>query len=160
MRQYVESKLNFLEVKLKNNKGRTLKERIIKQEFIPDFNEKECMFLTKISPFNTLILEPKINNHFSRFTLVNNQFTERVTVDIAPKFSNEKNEICLNKLVIIEIKQSKSSDPAKITQILQSLKIKKQGFSKYCVGRSLLEEGIKKNNFKPLLLKINKEYLN
>jgi len=160
MRQYVESKINFLEVKLKNNKGRTIKERIVKQEFIPEFNEKEVDFLDKISPFDTMFLEPKIKNHFSRFTMVNNQFTERVTVDLAPKFSNEDNEICLNNLVIIEIKQSRSSDPAKITRVLQSMKIRRQGFSKYCVGRSLLEDDLKKNNFKPLILKIHKEFNN
>jgi len=160
MRQYVESNLNFLEVKFKNNKGRTIKERIIKQEFIPQFNEMENVFLDKVSPFETIILEPKIKNRFCRFTMVNNQFTERVTVDLDLTFRNDEKEICLNKLVIIEIKQSKSSDPAKITRVLQSLKIKKQGFSKYCVGRSLLEKNLKKNNFKPLLLKINKEYLN
>jgi hypothetical protein len=92
--------------------------------------------------------------------MVNNQFTERVTVDLAPKFSNEDNEICLNNLVIIEIKQSRSSDPAKITRVLQSMKIRRQGFSKYCVGRSLLEDDLKKNNFKPLILKIPKDFNN
>ncbi len=160
MRKYVESNLNFLEIKLKNNKGRTIKERVIKQEFIPEFTDSELIFLDKISPFDGLQLEPKIKNHFSRFTMVNNLFTERVTVDIAPSFQNPENEITLENLVIIEIKQSKSSDPAMITKVLQSLKIRKQGFSKYCVGRSLLEENIKKNNFKRLLLKIRKEYLN
>jgi len=160
MRQYVESNLNFLEIKLKNNKGRTIKERVVKQEFIPEFTNGELTFMDKVSPFDGLHLEPKIKNHFSRFTMVNSQFTERVTVDLAPSFANSDSEITLNNLVIIEIKQSKSSDPALITKVLQDMKIRKQGFSKYCVGRSLLEENIKKNNFKPLLLKIRREYLN
>jgi hypothetical protein len=160
MRKYVESDLNFLEIKLKNNKGRTIKERVVKQEFVPEFTDGELTFMDKVSPFDGLQLEPKIKNHFSRFTLVNNQFTERVTVDMAPSFQNPDNKITLNNLVIIEIKQSKSSDPAMITRVLQAMKIRKQGFSKYCIGRSLLEENIKKNNFKPLLLKIRKHYLN
>jgi hypothetical protein len=160
MRKYVESKINFLEIKLKNNKGRTIKERVVKQEFKPEFNDIELIFLDKVSPFAGLQLEPKIKNHFSRFTMVNKLYTERVTVDMAPSFKNPDNEITLNNLVIIEIKQSKSSDPAIITKVLREMKIKNQGFSKYCVGRSLLEENMKKNNFKPLLLKIRKEYLN
>ena len=160
MRKYVESNINFLEIKLKNNKGRTIKERVTKQEFKPEFDDNELVFLDKSSPFAGLQLEPKIKNHFNRFTLVNNQFTERVTVDMAPQFQNAENEITLSNLVVIEIKQSKSSDPAMITKVLQSLKIRKQGFSKYCVGRALLEENIKKNNFKPLLLRIRKQYIN
>jgi len=92
--------------------------------------------------------------------LVDNEFTERVTIDIFPGFKNNEREIILNNLVIIEIKQSKTSKPALITKILKEYKISKQGFSKYCIGRSLLEEEIKRNNFKPLLLKIKKEFHN
>ena len=160
MRSYVESNLNFLEIKLKNNKGRTIKNRVIKQEFIPEFTNSEITFLEGITPFPSLQLEPKIQNIFNRFTLVDNDFTQRVTVDMSPVFKNSQNSITLDKLVIIEIKQDKSSNPSTVIKILQELKIRQQGFSKYCVGRSLLEENIKKNNFKPLLLKIKKYYLN
>ena len=160
IRNYVESNLNFLEIKLKNNKGRTIKKRVVKQEFIPEFTPTEIIFLEKVTPFSSLQLEPKIRSCFNRFTLVDKDFTQRVTIDLSPGFQNSDNKITLNNLVIIEIKQDKSSNPAMIIKILQDLKIRKQGFSKYCVGRSLLEEKIKKNNFKPLLLKINKEFSN
>ncbi|HAH23437.1 MAG TPA: hypothetical protein DCL77_06735 [Prolixibacteraceae bacterium] len=160
MRSYVESNLNFLEIKLKNNKGRTIKERIIKREFIPEFTTDEAAFLEQASPFPIQQLEPKIKSSFSRFTLVDKEFTQRVTVDLCPGFQNSENKVLLDKLVIIEIKQDKSSNPAKIINILQQLRVRQQGFSKYCVGRSLLEDKIKKNNFKPLLLKIKKEYSN
>lgn len=160
VRNYVESNLNFLEIKFKNNKGRTIKERVVKQDFVPEFTPGEQIFLEKVCPFSGNQLEPKINSFFKRFTMVNNQFTERVTIDIYPGFKNKEKEIVLNNLVIIEIKQSKSSDPALITKILQTMKVSRNGFSKYCIGRSLLEENIKKNNFKPLLLKIKKYYYN
>lgn len=160
IRNYVESNLNFLEIKLKNNKGRTIKKRVVKQEFIPEFTSAEMIFLEKVTPFSSLQLEPKIRSCFNRFTLVDKDFTQRVTIDMAPGFQNQESKITLNNLVIIEIKQDKSSNPAMIIKILQDLKIRKQGFSKYCVGRSLLEDKIKKNNFKPLLMKINKEFSN
>ena len=160
IRNYVESNLNFLEIKLKNNKGRTIKKRVVKQEFIPEFTDNEMNFLEKVTPFSSLNLEPKIRSFFSRFTLVDKDFTQRITFDMAPGFQNPENKITLDNLVIIEIKQDKSSNPAMITNILQQLKIRQQGFSKYCIGRSLLEDKIKKNNFKPLLLKIKKEYSN
>jgi hypothetical protein len=160
VRNYVESNLNFLEVKLKNNKGRTIKDRVLKKEFRPEFTDSEIDFLTHATPFEGFQLIPKMGSFFNRFTLVDKLFSERVTIDICPGFKNPDKEIILDKLVIIEIKQSKSSNPALICKVLQDQKIRKQGFSKYCVGRALLEENIKKNNFKPLLLKIRKQYLN
>lgn len=160
VRQYVQTNDSFLEVKLKTNKGRTIKERISKEVFHPEFEFHELDFLQGASPFSGIELHPKISSRFKRITLVNNEFTERVTIDIIPGFKNHEKELILKNLVIIEVKQSKSNKPAAITQVLRDNKIRKNGFSKYCVGRSLLEEGIKKNNFKPLLLKINKEYIN
>lgn len=160
IRRYVDSDLNFLEIKLKNNKGRTLKERIEKQDFRSIFTFDEQNFLEQGSPFTWLQLQPKIRSFFHRFTLVNHQFTERVTIDISPGFSNSEKEITLDKLVIIEIKQDKLSKESMISNALLTQRIKGQGISKYCLGRSLLEENIKKNNFKPLLLKIRRYYYN
>lgn len=159
IRQYVQSNNNFLEIKFKNNKGRTIKERIERQDFNNNFEEIDHDFLQNSSPYSGLQLHPKIKNNFSRITLTNNQFTERVTIDTFPQFKNKEDKITLNNLVIIEVKQSKANKPAMITQVLRANKIRQQGFSKYCIGRSLLEEKIKKNNFKPQLLKIRKEYL-
>jgi hypothetical protein len=160
VRQYVQSNDNFLEVKLKTNKGRTIKDRIERQDFQVDFGENDLHFIQNSSPFSGSQLYPKINSNFNRITLVNNQFTERVTIDTFPGFKNGEKEISLENLVIIEVKQSKANKPAMITEVLQAHKIRQQGFSKYCIGRSLLEEKIKKNNFKPLLMKIRKDYSN
>jgi len=160
VRNYFESNLNFLEIKFKNNKGRTIKERVVKQEFIPEFTANEQIFIENACPYDGHILEPKINSFFKRFTLVNSKFTERVTFDIYPGFRNPEKKITLSNLVIVEVKQNKSGDPALIIKVLQANKISSNGFSKYCIGRSLLEDDIKKNNFKPLLRKIRKYYFN
>lgn len=160
VRQYVQSKDNFLEVKLKNNKGWTKKERIERVNFDSIFGSEEIEFLQKTSPFQGSQLYPKIKSNFKRITLVNNQLTERVTIDLYPGFENQCKTIVLENLVIIEIKQNKSKDITLITEVLKENKIQCQGFSKYCIGRSLLDENIKKNNFKPLLIKLKKEYSN
>ena len=76
-----------------------------------------------------------------------------------PDLKMGKKEVTLHNLVIVEIKQNRANETAHLTQALRNLKVGKQGFSKYCIGRSLTED-IKKNNFKPLLLKISKEYSN
>ncbi|MEI8112459.1 MAG: polyphosphate polymerase domain-containing protein [Bacteroidia bacterium] len=160
VRNYIESNLSFLEIKFKNNKGRTIKDRIEKQDFIPEFTSNENIFLKNSCPYTGNELEPKINSFFKRFTLVNDQYTERVTFDIFPGFSNHEKTITLNNLVILEIKQDKSSDTSRVIKIIQSEKICRNGFSKYCIGRSILEDNIKKNNFKPLLLSLKKHYFN
>lgn len=160
VRQYVLSNDNFLEVKFKTNKGRTLKKRILRPDFLSPFDEIDLEFIKKTLPYAASDLVPKIRSDFHRITLVDKNFTERVTIDTSPGFKNQDKEVTLDNLVIIEVKQSKASDPAKIIKVLQDHKVRSKGFSKYCVGRSLLEEKLKKNNFKPLLLKISKEYLN
>lgn len=160
VRNYVESELNFLEIKFKNNKGRTIKDRVVKQHFVPEFTDTEVAFLEENCPYKGEYLEPKINSFFKRFTMVNKDFTERVTVDVALGFRKDDKELILEKLAVIEIKQSKMANTAEIVKVLQRRKIQQHGFSKYCVGRSLLEDDIKKNNFKPLMLKLKKHYLN
>ena len=160
VRKYVQTSHHFLEVKFKNNKGRTLKERIERPDFKSTFSSQEISFIEESSTYSGLQLEPKIRSFFSRFTLVDNEYSERVTIDVFPGFKNQEKDITLKSLVIIEVKQSKTCKPALITKILKENKISSQGFSKYCIGRSLLEDEIKKNNFKPILLKIRKEYNN
>jgi hypothetical protein len=39
---------------------------------------------------------------------------------------------------------------------LNSIRASNQGFSKYCIGRALLEKELKTNNFKERILTINK----
>lgn len=159
VRRYNQTNVSFLEIKFKNNKGRTIKKRVVRNEFHAPFNEPELEFIQRITPYSGEQLRPKIANSFSRITLVNNNFTERVTIDFAPGFKNQSSEITLQNLVIVEIKQDKAGSANILTQILRELKLTDKGFSKYCIGRSLIED-IKKNRFKPLLNKIEKEYSN
>lgn len=160
VRQYVQSNDNFLEVKFKTNKGRTIKERIKRNDLVSELKGQELDFLRGSCPYPPEELIPKIWSTFKRITLVDNNFTERVTIDTFLGFKNKEKEVTLDNLVIIEVKQSKSNKPALITQVLAAHKVRQHGFSKYCVGRSLIEDKLKKNNFKPLLLKLKKEYYN
>lgn len=159
VRKYNQTGISYLEIKYKNNKGRTIKDRIKRADYKDSFNEKEASFIETFSPFSSEELSPKIINTFKRVTLVNQEFTERVTIDFEAGFRNKNGEITLNNLVIVEVKQDKASGNATFVKTLKAYKVENQGFSKYCVGRSLLDE-IKKNNFKPQLLKLQKQYLN
>lgn len=158
IRNYVQTDDSFLEIKRKNNKKRTIKKRISRDNFDQTFSHSENEFISSVSPYTSIELLPRISSSFHRITLVNKEFSERVTIDLLPSFTNGNKTVILENIIIIEVKQNKANKPAYITQVLKENKVFNSGFSKYCVGRSLLEENIKKNNFKPLLLKIKKEF--
>lgn len=154
-RTYVESNLGFLEVKFKNNKGRTLKTRI-KENHVPELNKGKAFdFLTKILPFSPLILLPKIWINYSRITLVNKISAERLTIDLNLEFEKDGTTQLLNQLVIAEVKQdSKLASP--FVTIMKKKHIREGSISKYCFGIASSYPNIKKNNFKPKLLKLSK----
>ena len=65
-------------------------------------------------------------------------------------------EICVNDIAIIEVKQSKTSVLNGIIAALRTMRIPPSSISKYVLGLILTRPEIKHNAFKPLLHKINK----
>ena len=160
IRSYVNSHLSFLEVKNKNNRGRTSKKRIqIEQSHLNSIHElvKEKEFLRNHSLFDTGQLLPSLSNEFSRITFVNNKATERITLDINLSFQNYSSgrDVNLGNLMILELKQDgcKHSD---FRDILCELRIKQTSFSKYCMGTALTNPDSKYNRFKAKTKIINK----
>ena len=151
-REYVESKLHFLEIKFKSNKGRVIKDRIRHEQ--PDGIAFKG-FISKHTPYNPAHLHRTVINNFNRFTLVDNQMKERVTTDFNITFSDGTQQASLNGLVIIEVKQDRVNKESIVFKALKKYAIRPASVSKYCVGISLLGDQ-KSNNFKNILLKINK----
>jgi hypothetical protein len=154
-RKYVESNLCFFEIKFKNNKGRTIKERI-KHPGIPDsIADKAADFLAEKTPFTSTMLVPKVWNNYCRMTLVNRYSKERLTIDVNLGFRDDAKSVDVPNLVIAELKQEKSK-ASPFMKVMKEMGIKEGSISKYCYGVIYLNEGIKKNNFKPNLLTIKK----
>jgi hypothetical protein len=152
-REYIESRLGFLEVKFRSNKGRIIKQRIKYQ------NQNDQLFagfIEKHTPYNPGKLTCTVVNHFNRLTLVDLGMKERVTTDFNISFTDKSRNIFLNGLVIIEIKQARTDKTSLIYQALKKNNIRPTSISKYCVGLSLLNDMSKNNNFKQTLLQINK----
>jgi hypothetical protein len=154
-REYVESNLSFYEIKRKLFGTRTDKQRkiipaIYQEVPLADYN------LIQYKRLNNKPIEKKLTNHFKRITLTNKKFTERITIDLEIGFDNGKKQIQLSELVVIEVKQGKADVFSNTIQMLKKLRVHESSFSKYVIGVSLLEENIKHNNFKPILLKLNK----
>lgn len=160
IRSYVDSNISFLEVKNKNNKGRTKKVRIsIDTSHVDSIEDlkNNIEFLRKHSFFESLRLEPSLANSFNRITLVNNKKTERVTIDLNLVFYNYKTDQKkeLEQVMILELKQDgwQHSD---FRDILMKLRIKKTPFSKYCMGMVYTNPSLKYNRFKGRCSRMNK----
>lgn len=161
-REYVNSEIRFLEIKKKNNKGKTNKLRFQTENSQADFTLEELNFLNQNTAFDfhlsNFSLLGKNGNSFKRITLVNKDFTERCTIDLNLSFFSDKQKVEVDNMVIIELKQGKANMKSPLSKALKSKRIHKQGFSKYCIGRALLEPNLKLNLFKAKLLKLKKQY--
>jgi len=159
-RTYVESALSFLEIKRKSNKGRTSKERMIigNDDFTNYSNNSDAVkFVCKNSNWGDKELLPQITSRFDRVTLVNNEKTERLTIDGNLVFTNLQTglEKEMTGLIIIELKQD-GSYPSLFRNLLIKNKVLPNGFSKYCLGMIETNPEAKQNRFKSKIRYINK----
>ena len=155
-RTYCISGLQFMEVKTKNNHGRTKKKRIEVSDM--DIHEQlKSDFLGKHLRYGVDTLQPALNNHFQRITLVNKAKTERLTIDSALHFSNlvSGEQRDMGPLVIIELKRD-GLCYSPVLNMLKLLRIQPHGFSKYCMGSALTNAELPVNRFKCKLIEINK----
>ena len=156
-RTYCISGLQFMEVKTKNNHGRTKKKRIEVTDMDVMEAEKH-KFLDKYLRYQAETLQPALNNHFSRITLVNKGKTERLTIDSALRFHNLLNDETkdMGELVVIELKRD-GLVFSPVLEMLRQLRIQPHGFSKYCMGSALTgQDHLSVNRFKRKLIEVDK----
>ena len=156
-RTYCVSGLQFMEVKTKNNHGRTKKKRIEVSDMDLQDTDKRA-FLARHLRYNVDTLQPALNNHFSRITLVNKAKTERLTIDSGLRFQNLQSgeQLDMGPLVIIELKRD-GLVYSPVLEMLRQLRIQPHGFSKYCMGSALTGNGrVPVNRFKRKLIEVNK----
>ena len=164
VRSYVNAGLNFLEVKTKNNHGRTKKKRIEALNYDPEnhsiFNVQSSLFsdfLQTYLKYPQQSLVRQVENRFDRITLVNKAKTERLTIDTNLRFHNisTNNYRFMEDLVVIELKRD-GLQPSPILPLLTKLRIHPHGFSKYCIGSALTNADLRRNRIKPRLRSIQK----
>ena len=154
-RLYKVNNTGFLEVKFKNNKGRTIKKRIPTSDF-QNFTTEEEQFIQEATPFDLTNLSEAMDNQFTRVTLVNKDFSERCTIDRDVFCSYGGRTILLDKLIVLEIKASSSSKNSPLAKVLAQHRIRTSGFSKYAIGKSLVDQEVKHNAFKQKIRMIEK----
>ena len=155
-RKYSNNNKSYFEIKIKNNKNRTVKKRLPVDDINNCLGEKEKNLVSEIIGLPPNQLAPILNIQFSRITLTDNNFSERLTIDTNLSVKNGTGSKIFDQLVISEIKQKKYNPKSDFIQILRNLKIPEMRFSKYCMGMLHVNKRIKYNRFKPKLLQINK----
>ncbi len=159
VRTYLDSDMTFLEVKTKNNHGRTKKKRITvpsqERQDVVDAGGSE--FTQKLTGATFDDILPTVQNQFQRITLVNYGKTERLTIDFNVAFHNYETEhdAQTGQLVIIELKRD-GNVFSPVLDLLRQLRIKPSGFSKYCIGSVMTNASLKNNLFKEKLVRIRK----
>lgn len=152
-RTYIDSDLGYLEIKFKNNKGRTVKKRIKEKTAVLPFENNAYDFLARELPFDPGTLKPAVWVNYSRITLVSKNSAERLTIDIGLEFKKGDSSIHLNQLVIAEVKQEKKKK-SPFLQVMKQNRIREGSISKYCFAIAFTYNGAKKNNFKEKILSL------
>ena len=158
VRTYVDSGLSFLEVKMKDNHGKTDKRRVsVSSSQAVELHQEGEDFLESTTGYRYSDIAPTLSNSFLRITLVNFDKTERLTIDTSLKFRNiiTGGKADMDNVVVIELKRDgRAHSP--ILDILRLLRVKPAGFSKYCMGMALTDTSLRTNRLKPRLRKIGK----
>lgn len=155
VRTYMDSGVTFLEVKTKNNHGRTKKKRVeVPGQGMIGAEEE---FLMERVHRQVSEIHETVQNNFHRITLVNYAKTERLTIDFDVRFHNydTNTDAETGNLVIIELKRD-GNVYSPVLDMLRQLRIKPSGFSKYCIGSVMTNKKLKHNLFKPKLVKIGR----
>lgn len=158
VRTYLESGITFLEVKKKDNHGKTLKTRMA----VPSLEAVAEQhvgndFVRQAVGLSLEELQPAVSNRFSRITLVNQALTERLTIDFNIRFHSllTGEDRLMDNIVVVELKRDGRA-PSPILPMLRKLRIKPAGFSKYCIGATVTGTEQRINRFKKRLVRLRK----
>lgn len=161
VRKYTDAKLCFVEVKLKDKRGVTVKKRIGYD--IDKYGTLDAAALHHVQDSYralygrdfTLDLSAVIEMRYRRVTLVAKQGGERMTIDCDIEFfGGERSCTTGGDLFIAETKSANGNGIAdKVLRALHQHPTKR--CSKYCVGMAALQEVGRHNRFLPALRKLN-----
>lgn len=160
VRKYTDTRSCFVEIKLKDKRGRTLKKRLGYPVDKYGVLDEQAMAHIRTS-YSDLYgrefiaaLKPVLEICYRRVTLAAKNGGERITVDTDLVFSGAGGSYPINdSLFIIETKSANGNGIAdKVLRLLHQHPT--TNCSKYCIGTALLQMVNKHNNFLPALRKV------
>lgn len=128
-RRYSTGEL-FHETKRKNNKGRTIKQRVSgsgENQSLPPFPD-----LHRFDQGHEL--KPVLHVTYNRLTLAAPDLSERITIDFDLSYRFEDQKAEYPEIAIIELKRPRNNALTEAAKLLRDHRIKPTGFSKYCIG--------------------------
>ena len=159
-RRYLEAGLCFVELKMKEKRGTTIKQRL---EY--DYEEYEALnadalqfvkngYLTHYGKNFTYKVQPVLDIQYQRLTLVSKDRQERLTIDTDLSFSNGSQLLYAPRgIFIIETKSRNGRGHAdRCLRAHHHYPIKR--CSKYCIGMAALSEVTRFNHFLPTMRKL------
>jgi VTC domain len=160
MRKYLEAGLCFVEVKLKDRRGMTVKKRLrCAVEQFGALDESARTFVSDV--YQTLYkrtfpheISRSLDMRYQRLTLVAKHGGERMTLDNRVQFFMDGGARQVDEqLFIIEAKSANGNGVA--DRILRRLhQHPTKHVSKYCTGLAAMSGGLKRNNFRRALSKL------
>ena len=156
VREYSSVSEIFFEIKIKNNKNKTSKERFIFDGIIYNLEEdiKKMTFDTIGHSIDDL--QESLIVDYDRISLVDKNLEERITIDTGLKVKNKFGAKSFDGLIIAELKQSRYNPRSNFIKALRKYKVYETRFSKYCIGLTQIDNSLKHNRFKPQLIKLDK----
>ncbi len=138
-RRYGTSNAVFLEVKKKDSKGVTVKNRMKTGNGEAAILSGEEEFLSIYTPYDNKEVFPVLENSFNRITLVSSDQTERITLDYNLWFSNLVSDLSIEipGISIAEIKYGTHLTGSPFHAALRSQHVIPRRFSKYCIGMAI-----------------------
>ncbi len=149
-RKYPGTQTSFFEIKRKNLKGKTLKERILTDYNAKSINKDLKRFLRDNGVENLEDLQRVLDVSYRRISFISKDRTERFSIDFEVLFNADEREGSFGELAVFEVKQERIST-SPIVKKLRSKKIREASVSKYCLSLSQLRKHLKANRFKPTL---------
>jgi hypothetical protein len=150
IRHHVDRQVTFLEIKSKDNSGRTVKRRLALPYGQNHLGSYERQFIEAHTPVDGVRLMPCVSTSFLRLTLVGKDINERLTFDRDVTFIGGPHAARFSRVVIAEVKQAEYSNHLGAVAALRRLHVREAAFSKYCVG-TILVAPVAGNIFKPTL---------
>jgi hypothetical protein len=154
VRQYAGAPVRYLEVKLKANGGRTVKQRVALAQEANPLDELAAAGMLGISDtLSASSLMQSMLVEYTRVTLVRPEAAERITLDLNLTFTRGGRRRAFPDVVIVEVKQARQGRSPMI-DVLRACKLREGSLSKYCAGMATLERDAKSNRFRPFLRRL------
>lgn len=155
-RSYPRTQTTFLEVKRKDNKGFTSKERVLSDTLNYPFTPDQLDFLEEnMKDFEPNVLQPSVYIEYDRIAFIPKHGNERFSIDFNISGQIDGKTTNFGEAVILEVMQDRRHTTPIISR-LRELRLREASMSKYCLTMSLLDKSLKSNLFKQDLRRLEK----